>query len=128
MQKHIEKTFIETFPQLFADMYGDPKVTCLAFGCDHGEGWYELLWTLCENIQKELDRHPEPDFKFTQVKQKFGRLIVYHTNSQNDAIYQLIDNAMEESASICEQCGSTDLVSMLSQGYITPLCKRCRSL
>jgi hypothetical protein len=128
MQKHIEKKFIDAFPQLFVDMYGDSKVTCMAFGCDHGEGWEGLLWKLCEDIQKQLDKYPEPNFKFTQVKQKLGCLIVYHVNSENDVIHQLIDNAAEESTTICEQCGSVDMVVTVEAAYITPLCKHCRAL
>lgn len=127
MQKYLEKNLYDDFPQIFVDMYGDAKKTGMAFGCDHGNGWNGLLYKLCEDIQAELNRHPEPKFKFTTVKQKLGALVVYHTGSSNDTIYHLIDSAMEESITVCEQCGSTDGVKKAPQCYITYLCNHCRS-
>lgn len=128
MRRELEQTLKDTFPQIFRDMWGDPKLTCMAWGCDTGEGWYKLIYELCTNIQRQLDENPEPDFKFEQVKQKFGYLTVYHSGTVNDSIYRLVDYAAEESVHICEQCGSEESVRMSSLGWIAPLCKTCRQL
>jgi hypothetical protein len=31
----------------------------MAFGFECGDGWFDLIWELCEKIEKELDKHPE---------------------------------------------------------------------
>ena len=108
-------------PTFFADLYGDPTKTCMAWGLECSDGWYDLLEKLCDDIAAA---DPPKDFRFAQIKEKFGGLRVY-VDFGNDKIFSLIDAAQDESYKICESCGSRDNVT--SEGaWITTLCKTCR--
>ena len=80
---------IEDFPDLFSECQ---YIECL-------DGWFLLLHDLCQGVEKEKSK-----FKFTQIKEKFGRLRIYSINS-NALIDFLIDNVEEKSSWICEVCG-----------------------
>ena len=87
-------------------------------GFAHGDGWFDLVWRLCEQIEPivlageaetreweaPLDRTRHPPFEVYQVKEKFGGLRFY-TNSGSRAIRDLIQKAAEQSVHICDICG-----------------------
>lgn len=97
------------------------------FGFQHGDGWFDLLWRLCERLdpvvaaaEKETGRQFEvldgrqlevlnveiivDARQVLQVKEKFGALRFY-ANYNNDAISTLIEAAAVESFYTCEVCG-----------------------
>lgn len=97
----------------------------MAFGFECGDGWFSLLWDLCEGIEKELKnikKEIEYPFEVFQVKEKFGGLRFY-TNWSTDEIYKLINEAEDKSYTICEQCGKPGTVR--DGGWITTLCDEC---
>ncbi len=102
MNKELEQKFIERFPSFFQDMYGHESLTCMHWGIATGDGWYELLWKLCIDIEAT---NPPKEFKFEQIKEKFGQLRIY-TWEDTEEIEQLIIKAEEDSAHICEVCGN----------------------
>lgn len=123
MKKELEKKLIDEFPTFFKDMYGDPAKTCMAFGCEHGNGWFDLIYETCKKI-KELDK--EDKFYFLQIKEKFGGLRLYCAGGSTE-IYKITSQAEDESYKICEECGSKEGVT--SEGsWIVTLCKKCRTV
>ena len=123
MDKKLEKKLIDEFPTYFKDMYGDPKETCMAWGCEHGDGWFGILYNLCQSI-----RHVGPEeFHFRQIKEKFGILTIYYSCIGSAAeIRNLIDNAEKESAHVCERCGSKKDVSTEEDcGWVSTFCNAC---
>jgi hypothetical protein len=67
------------------------------------DGWYNLIFELCTDIMALV---PDPRFKATQVKQKFGSLRFYFLGSSDPRIANLIRKAEEKSSKVCEFCGS----------------------
>lgn len=64
-----------------------------------GPGWHDLVVAVNELIDQEA----EPEFRFTQIKEKFGQLRMYwHGADPSGRIDQLIEAAEELSASMCE--------------------------
>lgn len=121
MNKALEKKLIDEFPGFFKDIYGDPMKTCMAFGCEHGDGWFDLIYETCKKI-KALDK--EGKFYFLQVKEKFGGLRLYCAGGSTE-IYKITSEAEDESYKVCEHCGSREDVT--SEGsWIVTLCKGCR--
>ena len=55
MDKELEKKLLEKYPLILRDMYGDPKVTCMAWGITCGNGWYMLLENLLGTIQHHIN-------------------------------------------------------------------------
>lgn len=74
----------------------------MGFGFDCGDGWFDLIWRLCEDIEK---LGPPKGFEVVQVKEKFGELRFY-ANGSTDAIEDRIDQATGESVKTCETCGA----------------------
>ncbi len=85
------------------------KDSLMAFGFECGDGWFDLIWELCEDIETALkndtaNEAAEFPFQVVQVKEKYGGLRFY-SNSGTDEIFALIDTAEEKSTEICEICG-----------------------
>ena len=95
----------------------------MAYGFACGDGWFELVWNLCEAIEEKLKENPVPNFEVIQVKEKFGGLRFY-TSVANDDIYELIDDAEDTSYQICEVCGSNG--QQYYDGWVSTLCEKCK--
>jgi len=101
-------TLIDKYPTLLEN---------LSFGIECGNGWFYLLDRLCEDIIKI-----DGTCVATQIKEKFGTLRFY-CDAANDEVYDLIDNAEEESRSICEECGEPG--QMTGTTWYKTLCQKC---
>lgn len=123
MKKELELNLQAEFPSFFRDLYGDPCHTCMHWGVAVGEGWHNLIHELCVAIKHSLK--PGEDFKFDQIKEKFGLLRIYASGG-NKEVYQLLGAAQDESANICEFCGSKEDITT-EGSWVQTLCKICRS-
>jgi hypothetical protein len=128
MRQELVDKLQKDFPQIFQDLYGDMRVTCMAWGVATGDGWYELIYKLCDDIMKI---GPGPDFKAAQIKEKFGGLRFYTEGHPQDeekskAIHKLIGQAENDSYTVCENCGSNEDITV-EGAWIQTLCKYCRS-
>jgi hypothetical protein len=103
MTKELEQKLADRFPGWF-DLKGDPRETLMCFGFTHGDGWFDLVWRLCEQIEPLVQRM-EPPFEAFQVKEKFAGLRFYTGNTGNPAVHELISAAQSASFHICELCG-----------------------
>ena len=77
-------------------------------GFTHDDGWFDLLWRLCEDLEPlvaEFAAAGGPKFEVLQVKEKFGGLRFYVNCRRNEAIRQRIGIAADESFRTCEVCG-----------------------
>ena len=97
----------------------------MAFGFDCGKGWTPILIDLCDKIQNLVDANLETykDFKFLQVKEKFGGLRVY-TNFDTPEIEKLIDEAEDRCSKTCEVCGKPGHMTYRGM-WAQTLCNRC---
>ena len=121
MNRDLERDLQARFPRFFRDLYGDPRETCMSRGCEFADGWYRLLERLCE----ELEPVAPPEFRFDQVKEKFGQMRVY-TSGGNEETARLIWKAREESLRVCEECGATEGVTTEWTPWLRTLCRSCR--
>jgi hypothetical protein len=124
MKKELDEYLVKTYPKIFADRYSDMKTTAMCWGFECNDGWYEIINTLCLNIQNYLDNDPNiPQVIASQVKEKFGGLRFY-INGGDEYIYKLISNAEKLSYQTCEDCGSREKVGQ-TKGWIITLCEKC---
>lgn len=65
-----------------------------------GQGWLPLVEELDEALSKT-----DPDYKIRQIKEKFGTLRFYVEEGVSEQGRQLIREAEEKSAHICDVCG-----------------------
>jgi len=79
----------------------------MADGFAHGDGWFDIVWRLCEDLEplvREAEKATGRPFEVLQVKQKLGGLRFY-VNHGTDAIQERIETAETESLRTCEVCG-----------------------
>jgi len=113
------KQLQEAFPEYFKCLDEKPRRTGLYFGIENSDGWYDLIYKLCEDIKK-ID---PKDFYWVQIKEKFG-LGRFYASGGNKETYDLIDKAERKSAFICEDCGQ-DGCTRHRNGWLRTLCDQC---
>lgn len=91
----------------------------MCFGFECGDGWYELIRELCEELKELIPEDAEEEFEVVQVKEKFGGLRFY-TNWATEEMYEKIEEAEGKSFKICEECGQPGKVR--GGGWIRTLC------
>ena len=110
MKEIFEKQLFDDFPLLY-DKNADIRTSCMGFGFECGDGWYELIRELSSKlyplIQKFKEQYPD-EFdcypRASQVKEKFGSLRFYMDIS-TDEMCNLISEYEGRSEMICEVCG-----------------------
>jgi hypothetical protein len=120
MKTELRKKLVKRF-KFLRNKKVDNRTPYYMFGVECGDGWFKLLWKLCEDIEKNLRKGEE--FEVTQIKEKFAGLRFYHMGG-NDKISELIDNAEEKSMFICEDCGKKGKIKK-HMGWLQTLCGKC---
>lgn len=118
MDKNLELKLKKDFPDFFIDLYGDPKVTCMAFGIQCGDGWYDLIRNCC--LELKLNK---ANIRFAQIKEKWGTLTIY-VDVARDLDYDIIDKYYHASRQVCEECGK---IARLKHryGWFKVICDEC---
>lgn len=107
MTEALELELVKKYPSFFRDYKGDMRVTCMAWGMEMGDGWYQIFADLNEDIAHYLTSlKPEyvPDFYWSQAKEKYGTACWYYNGGDN-VIYALVSIAEHQTAHTCETCG-----------------------
>lgn len=91
--------------------------------CECGDGWYELIYNMLNDIQEYCIREWVPAVKFLQIKEKFGTLRVY-TESYCPEIDEIIGKYSSKSATICEICGANATLDVESK-WMRTRCGKC---
>ena len=130
MKKELENKIFERFPTLFPNGRNvDTKKSLMSFGIEVGEGWYDLIYELCEKIERILNQKGngklKENFIVVQIKEKFG-MLRYYCNGGNKLIWDTISIFEKESSIICEYCGKPGKLSN-NQGWFLTLCRDCKN-
>lgn len=121
MDKQLEDKLYNEFPDLFSGRHLSIQESLMPFGCECGNGWFDVLYNLCKKIK---DSNQSKNFKFVQIKEKWGLLRIY-SNDSNKETNKLIDEAEIDSENVCENCGTREKVTTKG-GYVLTLCDTCR--
>lgn len=126
MKNELEKKLAKKYPEIFADANKPETENLMCYGCSCGNGWYELLDSLCYALQNTTKKYGEPQVVGFQIKEKFGTLRFYcnGTTTIQDA---LIGMAEDLSGKICEKCGDMANVSLREGPWIRTLCDTCEN-
>jgi hypothetical protein len=71
----------------------------------HDFGWYGLTFPILDEIRRYNEKNPEKKIYIRQIKQKWGRLVIY-TTERPEYLDKMILKAKYESQHICELCGA----------------------
>jgi len=130
MKKENDEYLCKVYPKMMVNRDKDMKETCMCWGFECGDGWFQLLNQLMGNIQSYIDwqnREKEVVRQVTldQVKEKFGTLRFYYTGG-DDYIRGLVAMAESMSGVICEECGkpaTTNWPTLPQGGWVRTMCK-----
>ena len=106
MRKELEERLVARWPTWFR-IKGDIRHTLMPLGFQHLDGWFDILWRLCKDLEPlvtEVELKTGRKFEVLQVKEKFGGLRFY-TNQHTEIITERIAAAKLESTRTCEICG-----------------------
>ena len=129
MKLELDKLLCEKYPKMMVNRNKDMKETCMCWGFECGDGWFNILDQLMSNIQHHIDwkekqrnwavtfnskAKPEefrevpeliPQVTLDQVKEKLGTLRFYYTGG-DEYIRGMVTMAEAMSGTTCETCGN----------------------
>lgn len=120
-QKHTEYLY-KHFPELFQQRNLSPEQTCMCWGFECGDGWFEILKKLSKKL-RDISRKRGIDIRAVQVKEKWGGLRFY-IEGGNEEANKAIDEAEYDSFDTCEQCGEPGTMTE-KHGWYQTLCDKC---
>ena len=136
MKQELDKLLCERYPKMMVNRNKDMQETCMCWGFECGDGWFNILDQLMGNIQHHIDWNNTnfdkgykqykqvPQVTLDQVKEKFGSLRFYYTGG-DDYISGMVTMAESMSAITCETCGNPG--KQTHGGWIKTICKPCET-
>lgn len=87
MKQEYDDMLCQKYPKIFANRHGDMKTTCMCWGFECGDGWYNLIDHLCANIQHHLDwieRQRSLDLKHNEMVSELqaGKLTMFKEHTK----------------------------------------------
>jgi len=109
MKEELDNILCERYPKIFADRYKPMTETAMCWGFNIGDGWYQIIDSLCGQIQNHIDWQNRRGVEITQVvatqvKEKFGGLRFYYEGG-DDTVDGMVRMAESWASNTCEQCG-----------------------
>jgi hypothetical protein len=124
--RQVRKAWIEEYPYLLPRNAWTGKVDpdydyqYIVGEYDLPEGWLELFLQMCEDIKLPLEKAGLlNDFRFLQVKEKYGRLRTYNTGVTQE-VHDILDKYEFLSGQVCSECGKP--AAATTRGWICPFC------
>lgn len=128
MKRELDKLLCERYPKIFAERHAPMTQTAMCWGFECDDGWFDIINTLCGNIQNYIDWQNKTgknaeQVVAEQVKEKFGTLRFYYRGG-DDYIRGLVTMAESMSGLTCEVCGKPG--SLNDVGWLMTLCEEHR--
>ena len=132
MRDELDSSLVAKYPKMFQNRYKSMQETAMCWGFECGDGWYNILNSLCANIQSHIDWKQEQKEKYNrgdgcpqvvvdQVKEKFGGLRFYY-HGGDDTVDGMVRMAESWAACTCETCGESGTIR--GGGWIRTLCDK----
>jgi len=127
MSPENSKKLVEIYPEIFS--HSDNNSCMRLFGFECGDGWFDILKDLIEEIKIISKKWNFSDdawtgpLKVNQVKEKYG-ILRFYTNWETEELAQAIGKAENNSKSTCEICGK-DGKSLSRDAWWMVRCERC---
>ena len=119
-QENMDK-FLDEFPDMFYESSRGPTQPIIR-GIDCGDGWFDILYNLCKEIEPMRP-------KVMQIKEKFGGLRFYCSfpKDYSEKGYVFIRKAEEQAIETCEDCGEPGEFR-IHRGWRRVSCTKCHEL
>jgi len=128
MKRELDQLLCERYPRMMVNRNKSMIETCMCWGFECGDGWFNILNQLMGSIQHHLDWKNKSGLvvdqvTLDQVKEKFGTLRFYYSGG-DDTIDGMVRLAESMTCVTCEVCGSPGTQN--NGGWITTLCETHR--
>ena len=125
MRKELEQKLCQDFPDMFAGKDRPLTENLMAFGCECEDGWFQLIYDFCVKAKGS-------GLLFTQIKEKFGGLRLYHDFSNwtpdctipYEDVEKWAEKAEHKSLFVCEICGKNAVLCHRGS-WLKTLCPVC---
>ena len=129
MKQELDSLLCKKYPKMMVNRNKNMQETCMCWGFECGDGWFNILDQLMGNIQHHIDwknRKEEVVAQVTldQVKEKFGTLRFYYSGG-DDAIDGMVRMAESMSGVTCEECSAP--AQTHGPGWIRTICEPCET-
>ena len=127
MKKENTEKLWDKYPEIFEGRNHPITQSLIPFGCECGDGWFDLIDNLCSDINKIIEG-TDTKVIAQQVKEKFGGLRFYcyiknSTDELADKIWERVEKGESDSYKICERCGKKGKAR--NGGWVRTLCDDC---
>lgn len=127
---NIENTcyLIASYPKLYKQYNLPPEETCMCWGFECGDGWFNIINELSDKIEA-LNNTPEFEetpIEAVQVKEKYGSLRFYVDWVTPENVYDWIEETEKASETICEACGKNGKIKRI-HGWLKCICEDCEN-
>ena len=101
MKKELDEELCRKYPKLFRDRHAPMTVTCMCWGFDCGDGWYNIIDALCGNIQSHIDNRRKQRanaLKYNRAMKKAiaGDLTAMRKFFKNDELHEWLLKNIEQ--------------------------------
>lgn len=110
----------QRYPILFRGRSKPFTESLMGFGCECGDGWFDLIDALCHDLIALCVDQDLAVPAIIQVKEKFGSLRVY-LEAGDPVLFERIAQAEEASLETCERCGGPGQLGVQDDYW----CVRC---
>jgi hypothetical protein len=120
MTPELEKQIVEKYYEMFHEETRGPNIKSTLFShIECGDGWFNIIMKLCENLYAMRP-------KVKQIKEKFGGLRFYasFTEDYSEQAWKLIKQAEIEASETCENCGQPGTLQIV-KGWRGTVCDKC---
>jgi hypothetical protein len=122
-------TLRERYPKIFVPSeYQSEPIDAVGIEC--GNGWFDVIDSLCSSLQKYVDRRltagvatEDLQPRAVQVKEKFGGLRFY-VSGGDEVVDEMIALVESHSTKVCETCGARGR-QHTTAGWIRTSCDPC---
>ena len=123
MDNDKQKYLLERYPKLYRQNGLPMTETCMNWGFEIGNGWYDIINKLSEKLEHlNNTKYIDNPVEAVQVKEKYGSLRFY-LSGYNDDVHQLVNEAELKSEVTCEECGKPGVAR--NEHWIRTLCDVC---
>lgn len=81
MREELDKQLCEKYPRIFQNRFGDVRETAMCWGFECGDGWFDILESLCANIDSYIKWKRNMrvyDLKLARAKKKGYDAVLKH--------------------------------------------------
>ena len=117
MRQELEELLCTRYPLIFQNRSSAISTGSMGRGFSCGDGWFDLIDTLCDRLQSWTVHNNAPQVVASQVKEKWGQLGFY-IRGANDEQRGMVLMAQALSGRICEVCGKPGRL-LVHQAHMT---------